>query len=189
MKLADNGLPIERWETVLLDALHSIRSLLCTATNATPHERLFSFERKSTNGISLPSWLLAADSVLLKRSVRNSKYDPVVEEVKLLECNPHYAYVRLPSGREETVSIRQLAPFPSSDTAISEDTPNGSGFNQTLPQPTANETPPEAVNLVDDPDVPSVTTAPDATSSDPIHHPLIISQQRTRPYLLRNREA
>ena len=35
------GLSIGHWEACLLDALHSIRSLLCTATKATPHERLF----------------------------------------------------------------------------------------------------------------------------------------------------
>ena len=34
------GLHIKYWET---DALHSIRSLLCAATNTTPHERLFSY--------------------------------------------------------------------------------------------------------------------------------------------------
>ena len=33
----------EQWEIVLLEALHSIRSLLCTATNTAPHERFFSF--------------------------------------------------------------------------------------------------------------------------------------------------
>ena len=32
-----------KWETVLPDALHSIRSLLCTATNSTPHEKMFNF--------------------------------------------------------------------------------------------------------------------------------------------------
>lgn len=31
------------WENVLLDALHSIRSLLCTATNETPDERMFNY--------------------------------------------------------------------------------------------------------------------------------------------------
>ena len=30
-----------QWEAVLPDALHAIRSLLCTATNSTPHERFF----------------------------------------------------------------------------------------------------------------------------------------------------
>jgi len=36
--LKSRNLPVTQWETVLPDALHSVRSLLCTSTNATPHE-------------------------------------------------------------------------------------------------------------------------------------------------------
>ena len=46
----------------------------------------------------------------MKRNVRRSKYDPLVDEVDLIEANPQYAHVRLQNGRETTVSIRQLAP-------------------------------------------------------------------------------
>jgi len=53
--LKSENLPYIRWYEVLPDALHSIRSLLCTA-NVTPHERSFaSFPRRSTLGKSLPS--------------------------------------------------------------------------------------------------------------------------------------
>ena len=45
-----------------------------------------------------------------KKNVQHSKYDPGVQEVDLLECNPQYAHVRMPDGRETTVSLRQLAP-------------------------------------------------------------------------------
>lgn len=38
-KLSDNN-----WELVLPDVLHSLRSLLCTSTNTTPHERFFAFQ-------------------------------------------------------------------------------------------------------------------------------------------------
>ena len=103
-------LPISQWQEVLPDVLHSIRSLLCTTTNCTPHERLFNFKRKSGTGASLPTWLLNPGPVLLRRFVRNSKQDPLVDEVDLLEANPHYAYVRYPNGRESTVSIKDLAP-------------------------------------------------------------------------------
>ena len=101
---------ITQWELVLQDSLHAVRSLLCTETNATPHERMFSHRRRSTSGNSLPSWLLYPGPVYLKRHVRASKYDPLVDEVELLEANPHYAHVRLPDGRESTVSLRHLAP-------------------------------------------------------------------------------
>ena len=37
-------------------------------------------------------------------------HDPLVDEVELLEANPQYAHVRLPNGKETTVSIKKLAP-------------------------------------------------------------------------------
>jgi hypothetical protein len=46
----------------------------------------------------------------MKKHVHASKYDPVVEEVDLIEANPDYAYVKLADGRETTVSTRHLAP-------------------------------------------------------------------------------
>ena len=48
LALKGHGLPDSQWELVLPDVLHSIRSLLSTATNTTPHERFFSFERRSS---------------------------------------------------------------------------------------------------------------------------------------------
>ena len=71
---------------------------------------MFQFSRRSTNGTSLPSWLLAPGPVYLKRHIRSSKYDPVVDEVELLEANTQYAHVRMPDGRQSTVSLRHLAP-------------------------------------------------------------------------------
>jgi len=47
---------------------------------------------------------------LLKKHVRLSKYDPLVEQVELVHATPHYAHVRFPSGREATVSTRDIAP-------------------------------------------------------------------------------
>ncbi|GFR97396.1 retrovirus-related Pol polyprotein from transposon 17.6 [Elysia marginata] len=92
-----------------LDSLHSVPSLLCTETNATPHECMFLYSRRLTNGNSLPSWLLSPRPVYLRRHVRASKYDPIVDEVELLEANSQYAHVRLPDGRESTSSLRHLA--------------------------------------------------------------------------------
>ena len=41
LALKSRNLDIRQWEFVFVlpEALHSIRSLLCTATNSTPHER------------------------------------------------------------------------------------------------------------------------------------------------------
>jgi len=57
---------IAQWEGVLPDALHSIRSLPCTATNTTSHERLFHFTCRSTFSVSIPTWLSASGPVFLK---------------------------------------------------------------------------------------------------------------------------
>ena len=102
------------WEKVLPDALHSIRSLLCTATSETPHERLFQFPRKSLNGTSLPKWLSNPGPVLLRRHDRRFKSDPLVKEVQLVSTNPNYALVRDSDGQENTVSLRDLAPCANS---------------------------------------------------------------------------
>ena len=45
LALKSKGLSINCWEDVLTDALHSVRSLLCTSTNSTPHERMFHHPR------------------------------------------------------------------------------------------------------------------------------------------------
>ena len=108
------NLPLSRYESVLDDVLHSIRSLLCVATNSTPHERFFNFQRRSCTGKSLPFWMTVNEKVFVKRFVRNSKSDPYVDEVELINVNPTYADVRYPDGREATVSIRDISPCPGS---------------------------------------------------------------------------
>lgn len=109
LALKAKSLPITCWEIVLPEALHSIRSLLCTTTGETPHERFFKFNRRSTCGESAPSWLKPGPA-LLRRFVRRSKYDPLVDEVQILDANPNYAHIRYQNGRETTVSVRDLAP-------------------------------------------------------------------------------
>ena len=53
LALKTRGLDTLQRKAVLLDALHSVRSILYTATNCTPHERLFSYQRRSANGNSI----------------------------------------------------------------------------------------------------------------------------------------
>ena len=114
------GIPNSYWEEVLPVALHSLRSLLCVATNQTPHERLFNYQRRSASGHTLPSWLLKKGTVLLRKHTRRSKYDPICEEVELIDLTPTYAKVQMPSGRETTVSLRDLAPVPNLDPNVME---------------------------------------------------------------------
>lgn len=128
VSLHSRKLKLSEWETVLPDALHSIRSLLCTSTNATPHERLFSYTRKSTAGKSIPSWVKPGP-VYLKNHVKKNKYEAPVTPATLLHVNPEYAHVRLPSGTETTVSLRDVAPYP-----VTESVPLGDSIPDTQPQ-------------------------------------------------------
>ncbi|XP_059833100.1 uncharacterized protein LOC132398117 isoform X1 [Hypanus sabinus] len=70
---------------------------------------------KSVTRTTLPVWLTSPGPVLLQKHVRSNKYSPLVERVHLLHANPQYAYVVLPDGREDTVSIRDLAPAGAAD--------------------------------------------------------------------------
>ena len=70
----------------------------------------------------------------MRRNVRNSKYDPLVDEVELLDCNPMYAHVRLQDGRETTVSLHQLAPVGFSPDPI-QTVSHESSDSLTIPPP------------------------------------------------------
>ena len=159
-----------QWESVLPDALHSIRSLLCTATNETPHERLFRFPRRNSAGNTLPSWLLEQGKVLLRRHVRNSKYDDLCDEVDLIETNPTYARVRLANGYEKTVSLRDLAQLPKSDIISSENSISAEPINTPIisESPVIHPViPPSATS-----DIPQSTTTPE---------PQALQQPSTQP--------
>ena len=162
LALESRGLAQSNWEQVMSDALHSIRSLLCTATNCTPHERLFGYQRRSSSGHTVPSWLSSADRAYLRKHVRQSKYDPLVEKVEVLHANPQYVHVRLPSGVESTVSIRDLAPMTAQDAKGSPEPEKSSTEVLT------SSIPPAVEGIVQLPPVPS-TTLPvhsnDSTSS------------------------
>ena len=45
LALKTKSLPTSHWQEVFPDVLHSIRSMLRTTTNTTPHEQMFSFSR------------------------------------------------------------------------------------------------------------------------------------------------
>ena len=123
MILGNYKQPNSAWEIVLSKALHSVRSLLCTATNVTPHKRFLKFDRKSMLGRSLPHWLVQPGPVLLRRFIRN-KNQPRVDTVELIEANPNFAHERFPDGRESTVSVSDLAPSQSPKSVSEAD--NGS---------------------------------------------------------------
>ena len=112
LSLKSNNLPLSCWETVLPNAIHSIRSLLNTTTNATPHELFFNFHRSSRCGRSLPAWLSNPGPVMLRKFLRNHKNNDLVKEVQLLDANSQYANIRYRDGRESSVSLSDLSLCP-----------------------------------------------------------------------------
>jgi hypothetical protein len=82
LALCSKKLAPSYWEQVLPQVLHSIRTLLCTSTDQTPHERLSNYVRRSAAGKSLPTWLVGASEVLLRKHLRSNKYDDLCEEVE-----------------------------------------------------------------------------------------------------------
>ena len=96
LALANWKMSISKWESIIFEALNTIRTLLCTSTNATPHKRFFSFQRQSSTCTSLPSWFAQPGIISLKHHVCCSKHDPLVSKVKLIEANPQYAQIDSP---------------------------------------------------------------------------------------------
>ena len=185
MDLKSRGLPQSLWQEVLCNVMHSIRSLLCTATNVTPHERLLGFPRRAGTGTSLPTWLATLGPVLLHRYVRHSKQEPLVDEVDLIEANVQYAHIRHANGREDTVSIRDLAPF--GDVSIKEpDISEGNvfvgndGTEQVMDRVEVQESQPiGAGSAVSVPDmVDHVSDPADGLSSDNYNLPSAVSDPR-----------
>ena len=180
LALKSRNLPPTHWEVVLTDALHSIRSLLCTATNCTPHERMFQYSRRSTNGLSLPTWLTVPGPVFLKRVERSSKYDPLVEEVQLVNCNPQYAHIVHADGKTETVSVRRLAP-------VAHVEPSTDQNRLPLSSPPQVETSEQPDNRSDQDEAEVLLPLPNPQTTG--YDELLERQQRTRPYNLRSREV
>ena len=140
LSLASEGLESKHWESTLRTVLHSIRSLVCTSTNQSPHERMFRFERRTMTGHALPSWLVNQNRALVRKQVRQSKYDDWVEECDIIHVTPSYAQIRTEAGKEQTVSLRDLAPLPAQDNIIHGDiTPQVEECNVDPSQPNSSK--------------------------------------------------
>ena len=58
-----------------------------------------------------PTWLKPGPTNI-RQSPEHNKGEPPVTEALLLHSNPLYAHVRLPSEKETSVNIRDIAPHP-----------------------------------------------------------------------------
>ena len=135
MACHSEGIDLKNWETVLPRALHSVRSLLCTATNQTPHERFFKHPRRSANGQALSTWLLTSDKVLLRRFNRASKYEPLVDEVDLLHVTREVTCYMLRTRRSDCqVAVSPPSPFVISRPREVRAMPSGSTVGRMTPR-------------------------------------------------------
>ena len=112
LALKSYNLPLSCWENALQNALHSLRSLLNTTTNATSHELSFSFTRRSSSDTSLPAWHSVPGPIMLRKFVRLHRNDDLVDEVEIINANLLYANIRYSDGRRTNVSISDLFPCP-----------------------------------------------------------------------------
>ena len=144
---------------------------------------MFLHTRRSVNGVSIPSWLTNPGPVYLKRVDRSSKYDPLVEEVQLVKCNPHYAHIVHADGREECVNFRRLAPKQGETPLILDELEqNPAQNNDDIPDACTESSDPEEI-------VPQETSTQNSSTESENYAKLICKQQRTHPYNLRNREV
>lgn len=104
--IQSKNVPLSQQETGLLQALHSIRTLMCTFTNQTPHEHLFSHDMKLASGVSLDEQPGAHPYVPFCKMKENS----LVEKVQLLRCKPKYANLQYSYGREDMMPTHPLTP-------------------------------------------------------------------------------
>ena len=74
--LHPRGLLPDKWESVMGQALASMRCLMSTATNESPHQRFFAFDRRSSVGFSTPKWMEPGKIVYLKQYVSPKKDHP-----------------------------------------------------------------------------------------------------------------
>ena len=89
--LHSRQLVLNEWENVFPVALYTMRSLFCTATNETPHSRLFNDERHSGLGCFLPTWLAIGNRALLRKHVPGEKH-PVFHSATVCDVlSPHYS--------------------------------------------------------------------------------------------------
>lgn len=103
--------PSRSWDSLLPEALAAIRSLLCTATGKTPHDRFLAFSRQASFS-SRPVSFAPGDQAFLRRLVRN-KNEPLGDPVKIVVAYPGHALVMRPGSTvPDSVNIRHLAPLP-----------------------------------------------------------------------------
>jgi len=112
LNLKDKDLDMSKWDSVIDVSLGNIRSLMNTSTNESPHERFFSFDRRSFVQQNENNEVNRQRYMYLRKFVRG-KTDPLVEQVEVINFNPKYSEIRYKDGREDKVSNNDLSSCPS----------------------------------------------------------------------------
>ena len=187
LHMLENNLSPGQWTESLPEVLSVMRSLLSTATNETPHQRLFKYPRRFVGQSTIPDWMFESQNAYLRRHVR-SKQDPIVDPVKILEVNPYFTYIQRPDGRQDTVSNRDLAPCPESTNSDSSTSyPINSSPSQTSPfvssdtqspSTIADSTPLSQSSTSFTPPTTSTSSPTPTTTSPPISSPCLRRSSR-----------
>ena len=177
--LANRQLPRTAWPSVLNDALHSIRSLITTATGSSPHNQFLRFDRRfRPQTTTVP--MLTHDFAWLRRHVRN-KNDPSGDLVKVIASYPGYAVISRDGQSTDTVNWRHLAPHPGpialdKVTHVATPAAASSALTQatttTTPTTSVSTTTPPITTTEIQPMVPSQlpTAAPPPSGNPPLVH-------------------
>ena len=84
---------------------------------------------------------------MLRRFVRHTKNDPLVDEVHLIDINSSYDHIRYPDGRDSTISIKDVSACPAPLIAVDRDTTSPlSHMNNAIT--TNNQTPLSLVQII-----------------------------------------
>ena len=161
--MKDRHLPGSSWPSVLSEALHCIRSLISTATDASPHDLFLRFER---NFRPLPSTvtLHTGDYAWLRRHVRN-KNDSSGDLVKVVAAYSGYAMISRDGTTTDTVNWRHLAPHPG-PTEVTQSTLDTTDAAHS-PSPVTNLPSAQQFRNTSEDSVPSVATPSPAASVSP----------------------
>ena len=108
--MADSQASNKDWHSYLQKALQAQRTLLNPRTNATPHAKMFTFDRQFHDSVDghTPSWLSDSDKVIFNDI---SIDPPLAQEVQLIQSNDSSAQIKLLDGQNLEVDTKHLYPI------------------------------------------------------------------------------
>ena len=112
LNLKDREMIVSEWDKLIDISLDNIRSLTNTVVNEVPHSRFFSFNRRVLVRRNCNSKENDQRYMYLRKFVKG-KYDPLVQQVEILNHNPQYSEIKYADGKVDRVSNKDLSRCPS----------------------------------------------------------------------------